>query len=262
MRGYDKIAQGYTEIEASTTLSSDFERDFVLQRDKPGFRESEDALCSGYSGYYIAYRGLNGSTLQYRSDACSTAYLTASYPYLLNLTRAFVLQAFPCDSFMTGRFFSQCNSRFLRVAQTLSGLFSHGMLVAFTVPLCPNSFLTQELAMSMFAAHVKSVLFHAFLLSGLVSSFPCLFSYRLSAGLLGCSEFMQDPPYNKPCSSFPQTSLVGCYCLNRFETLVDSVVRAVFGFLSPFFLCVGKGFCVAVSTAGHHLRPEHLFDGG
>jgi hypothetical protein len=86
MRGYDKIAQGSAEIEASTTLSSDFQREFVLQRDKPGYRESEDSLCSAYSGYYIAYRGLNVSTLQYRSDACSTAYLTASYPFLLNLT--------------------------------------------------------------------------------------------------------------------------------------------------------------------------------
>jgi hypothetical protein len=174
MRGYDKIAQGSAEIEASTTLSSDFQREFVLQRDKPGYRESEDSLCSAYSGYYIAYRGLNVSTLQYRSDACSTAYLTASYPFLLNLTCKLLEVAVGarcgagrgqrfCFVFSATIVFSQ-----LPRPVEVCGPFQAGVRPPFCLLTSCFCLIRQKLAVSLLVAHFQSVMLHAVVLPRIV----------------------------------------------------------------------------------------------
>ena len=101
-RSYDGIALGYKDIIRNPVPgSSEFQRAFVLQRLPPAQRADEDVQCQAMSAYYIAFRGLNTTTLSYLSASCQSGYLNsnAALSELYNLTRksVHVCVLFVCD---------------------------------------------------------------------------------------------------------------------------------------------------------------------
>lgn len=90
-------------------------------------------------------------------------------------------------------------------------------------------------------------LYVPFLLSALCS---------LAPNIVHPSEYYAAAPYNKPCAHFPETTLVGCYCLQRFEQLVSSQVS-----VTPLLDAYHRSIVVMLTgcTQTGHLRwPERV----